>query len=113
MEEAGEGFFVGTHSGSQEIRPSLDIEIYRPLFERARIANFNKEDMKRYNAINKAEETRRLEILSGERRGMEKNRTEMVIRLIERESDSFEEIAEIANITLSEVEEIAASLTHV
>ncbi|QEC73814.1 hypothetical protein FSB73_21250 [Arachidicoccus ginsenosidivorans] len=46
-------FLLANMGKLTEIPASLDNEKYRPLFERARIANFNKEEMKRYNALNR------------------------------------------------------------
>jgi len=109
-------FLLANMGDLKEIPACLDNEKYRPLFERARIANFNKEEMKKYNAMNRQEEKRLAELYSAEWKGIEKGREieklKLIERLIDRNHLPLEEIAEISNLPLSRIEEIKTKMEH-
>lgn len=113
----------------QQIPALLDNEKYGPLFERARIANFNKQEMKNYEAYKKQEENHLLEIefreekakiegklegqLEGKLEGKLNEATKVVENLLKEGVFSLEKIASIVDLPLDQVVQISRRLVTV
>lgn len=105
----------------QDIPTEFNNEKYRPLFERARIANFNNDEMTVYDRFMKQEETRHLEmemmseksIAKGMEKGMEKGKLEeatlVVKHLLKEGIFSTEKIATIVSLPVTQVEQIQSN----
>jgi len=105
-------YLLSNMGNLDSIPECLNNEKYWPIFERARIANFNKKEMKRFNALNKQEETRRLEMLTaiaegeerGEIKGKIEGRDEIIRKMILDGRISLADISEITGISLKDLE---------
>ena len=95
-----------------KIPSQIDNDLYRPLFERARFANFNDKDMKNFNIAYKLAEKQRLEIDYALNKGRTEGKLEMAEMLLEENVLSAEKIAEYSGLPLSQIKEIEASLAH-
>lgn len=105
-----------------EIPEALDKEKYRPLFERARIANLNTDEMDYYKMLQRQEETQRLEIVDafnrgekcgeekGEKKGELKTARQIAVNMLNKGCYTVADIADISALSVERIEQLQQEL---
>lgn len=107
-------FLLKNMKSMQVIPAELDIEKYRPIFERAKIANLNRKEMTHYDRIQKQEEKARLaaeymvEVASKKSRriGKKEGVIRIVRELLKDGTLSPERIATIASLPVQQIKKV-------
>jgi len=113
-------FLLANMGKFKKIPPQFNNDKFRPLFERARIANFKKEDMKNFIEQEKKSELFRMRLSGAEEMGMERGMEKGIEKGIEKKAIEFinfllastmkdkKEIAQIVGVPLTLVEKVIA-----
>lgn len=100
-------FLLNNLETLSELPPTMDPDLYGPLFERARIANFTNKEKALYDLAVLTEERHLADIKSAQNRGKKEGKTQatetFVKKLLQSGCFSLETIAELMELTPEEV----------